>query len=69
MNFDTQPYFDGQWRPGRSGRAPVLNPASEETIGSLTLADTTDLDDALAAAGLRLRWPLISPTLAGRQAC
>jgi hypothetical protein len=37
MNFDTQPYFDGQWRPGRSGRAPVLNPASEEMIGSVAL--------------------------------
>src|SRR6516225_5110574 len=51
MNSDTQLYIDGQWRPGRSGRAPVLNPASEETIGSLALADKTDLDDAFAAAG------------------
>jgi succinate-semialdehyde dehydrogenase / glutarate-semialdehyde dehydrogenase len=50
MDSDTQLYIDGQWRSGRLGRAPVLNPASEETIGSLALADKADLDDALAAA-------------------
>ena len=51
MGSDTQLYIDGQWRPGRAGQAPVLNPANEDTIGSLALADKTDLDDALAAAG------------------
>ena len=30
--------------------APVLNPATEETLGALPLATTQDLDDALAAA-------------------
>ena len=50
MNSDTQLYIDGQWRMGRGGQAPVLNPANEETIGSLALADKADLDDALAAA-------------------
>ena len=50
MNSDTQLYIDGQWRTGRGGQAPVLNPANEETIGSLALADKADLDDALAAA-------------------
>ncbi|MGH6797598.1 MAG: aldehyde dehydrogenase family protein, partial [Roseiarcus sp.] len=50
MDSDTQLYLDGQWRPGRAGRTPVLNPANEETIGSLALADKADLDDALVAA-------------------
>jgi succinate-semialdehyde dehydrogenase/glutarate-semialdehyde dehydrogenase len=50
MNSDTQLYIDGQWRPGRGGQAPVLNPANEETIGSHAVADKADLDDALAAA-------------------
>src|SRR5579863_5634111 len=50
MNSDTQLYIDGRWRSGRGGQAPVLNPANEETIGSLALADKSDLDDALAAA-------------------
>jgi succinate-semialdehyde dehydrogenase / glutarate-semialdehyde dehydrogenase len=50
MDSDTQLYIDGQWRSGRGGQAPVLNPANEETIGSLALADKADLDDALAAA-------------------
>src|SRR6201999_992648 len=43
-------FIDGEWRPGRGGEAPVLNPATEETIGSHAVADMTDLDDALAAA-------------------
>ena len=50
MDSDTQLYIDGQWRPGRGGQAPVLNPANEETIGSHAIADKADLDDALAAA-------------------
>ena len=50
MDSDTQLYIDGQWRAGRGGQAPVLNPANEETIGSYAVADRSDLDDALAAA-------------------
>ncbi len=42
---------DGKWRGGASGRTiPVLNPATEETIGTVAHADTSDLDEALAAA-------------------
>src|ERR1700722_5614847 len=50
MDFDTQLFIDGQWRPGHGGQAPVLNPANEETIGSHAVADKGDLDEALAAA-------------------
>ena len=50
MDFETQLFIDGQWRPGHGGQAPVLNPANEETIGSHAVADKADLDDALAAA-------------------
>ena len=50
MNSDTQLYIDGQWRMGRGGQAPVLNPVNEETVGTLALAGKADLDDALAAA-------------------
>ena len=50
MNSDTQLYIDGEWRPGRGGQAPVLNPANEEAIGSHAIADQADLDEALAAA-------------------
>jgi succinate-semialdehyde dehydrogenase/glutarate-semialdehyde dehydrogenase len=50
MNSDVQLYIDGEWRAGRGGQAPVLNPANEETIGSYAVADKADLDDALAAA-------------------
>lgn len=42
---------DGKWRGGASGRTiAVLNPATEETIGAVAHADTSDLDEALAAA-------------------
>src|SRR5580704_2330072 len=50
MDFDTQLFIDGHWRPGHGGQAPVLNPANEEQIGSHAVADKADLDDALAAA-------------------
>jgi succinate-semialdehyde dehydrogenase/glutarate-semialdehyde dehydrogenase len=50
MPTDTQLFIDGQWREGRGGEAPVLNPATEETIGSHAVADKSNLDDALAAA-------------------
>jgi succinate-semialdehyde dehydrogenase/glutarate-semialdehyde dehydrogenase len=50
MPTDTQLYIDGKWRPGRGGEKPVLNPATEEAIGSHAVADNADLDDALAAA-------------------
>src|SRR3984885_5194644 len=50
MNSNTQLYIDGEWRPGRGGQAPVLNPANEEAVGSHAIADQADLDDALVAA-------------------
>jgi succinate-semialdehyde dehydrogenase / glutarate-semialdehyde dehydrogenase len=51
MYQDTQLFIDGTWRPARSGRTiPVLNPATEEVIGTLAHAGTDDLDEALAAA-------------------
>src|ERR1700744_4443793 len=50
MFADTQLFIDGDWRPGRGGEAPVLNPATEERIGSHAVDDKTGLDDALAAA-------------------
>jgi succinate-semialdehyde dehydrogenase/glutarate-semialdehyde dehydrogenase len=50
MDFDTQLYIDGHWRAGGAGASPVLNPATEETIGAYACASESDLDDALAAA-------------------
>ena len=53
-----QLYIDGEWRPGRGGQAPVLNPANEEAIGSHAIADQADLDDALVAAARGFeKWP------------
>jgi succinate-semialdehyde dehydrogenase/glutarate-semialdehyde dehydrogenase len=44
-------YIDGKWRPSNSGRAfKILNPANEEVLGELPIADASDLDEALQAA-------------------
>jgi len=50
MYPNTQLYIDGEWRDGAAGEMPVINPATEQTIGALARADQADLDDALAAA-------------------
>jgi succinate-semialdehyde dehydrogenase/glutarate-semialdehyde dehydrogenase len=48
---DTQLFINGKWRPSQSGRTiAVLNPATEETIGTVAHADRADLDEALEAA-------------------
>ena len=48
---DTLLLINGKWRASGSGRTiPVLNPATEETIGKVAHADRSDLDEALAAA-------------------
>jgi succinate-semialdehyde dehydrogenase / glutarate-semialdehyde dehydrogenase len=48
---DTKLFIDGVWRDGAAGKTrDVTNPATGETIGSVALAEPSDLDDALAAA-------------------
>ncbi len=44
-------HIDGQWRPARSGKTiPVIDPATEEAIGTVAWAELQDLDEALGAA-------------------
>jgi succinate-semialdehyde dehydrogenase/glutarate-semialdehyde dehydrogenase len=44
-------FIDGAWKPAVNGKTlPVLNPATEETIGTVAHAEQADLDLALAAA-------------------
>ena len=52
MNYpNVQLYIDGKWRPAASGKTiPVLNPATEERVGTVAHAEKADLDEALAAA-------------------
>ncbi|GEC16734.1 NAD-dependent succinate-semialdehyde dehydrogenase [Nitrobacter winogradskyi] len=60
---DTSLLIDGRWRPGASGRTiAVLNPATEEQIGTVAHADRADLDEALAAAdkGFKI-WRAVAP--------
>ena len=51
MYHDVLLHIAGEWRPARSGRTlPVLNPATEEVIGTVAHAGRDDLDEALDAA-------------------
>ncbi|HVW17459.1 MAG TPA: NAD-dependent succinate-semialdehyde dehydrogenase [Solirubrobacteraceae bacterium] len=44
-------YIDGEWTEGTSGRSePILDPATETTLGDVPLAAPADLDRALDAA-------------------
>ncbi|MGG7565153.1 NAD-dependent succinate-semialdehyde dehydrogenase [Rhodovulum sp. DZ06] len=48
---DTLLLIDGAWRAAEGGRSiPVINPATDEQIGTVAHASTADLDAALAAA-------------------
>lgn len=64
MNYpNVQLFIDGKWRPAASGRTiPVLNPATEENVGTVAHADKSDLDEALAAAEKGFKaWRVVSP--------
>src|SRR6201995_4959029 len=64
MNYpNVQLFIDGKWRPAASGKTiPILNPATEEIVGTVAHAEKADLDEALAAAekGFKI-WRAISP--------
>jgi len=46
---DLQLFIDGSWRTS-ANTIPVVNPATEETVGQLPVAGPGELDEALAAA-------------------
>ncbi|WP_424137871.1 NAD-dependent succinate-semialdehyde dehydrogenase [Roseomonas chloroacetimidivorans] len=48
---NVQLHIDGEWRDARSGKVlEIINPATEEVIGTVAHAEKPDLDEALAAA-------------------
>ncbi|RGP36478.1 NAD-dependent succinate-semialdehyde dehydrogenase [Pseudotabrizicola alkalilacus] len=60
---DLQLFIDNTWRK-TADTLPVLNPATEQEIGRLPIARTSDLEDALAAAerGFRV-WSRTAPRI------
>jgi succinate-semialdehyde dehydrogenase/glutarate-semialdehyde dehydrogenase len=51
MHNSVQLYIDGQWGDGAGGRTlPFWDPATSAVIGQVAVAETSDLDRALAAA-------------------
>ena len=54
-------YIDGQWvKPRKAHDMPVLNPATEDPIATISLGAKSDVDDAVAAA--RRAFPSFSAT-------
>lgn len=49
IDFDNL-YAGGEWIPASGERLTVLNPATEEPVGSVVRASIADLDVAVAAA-------------------
>ena len=43
-------FIDGQWTDGRGGSMTTISPATEKSIAEISLADTSDIDRAVAAA-------------------
>lgn len=61
MEKSAQMFIAGEWCDGQNGSAGVVDPASGETVGSVALAGTSDLDRALDAAdGAFKLWSLTS---------
>jgi succinate-semialdehyde dehydrogenase / glutarate-semialdehyde dehydrogenase len=51
QNLNVPLFIDGTWRPGASGRTlDIVDPATEDVIGKVARAETSDLDAAIAAA-------------------
>jgi succinate-semialdehyde dehydrogenase/glutarate-semialdehyde dehydrogenase len=63
MYEDTLLHIAGKWRPATGGRTlPVVNPATEEVIGTLAHAAIADLDEALEAAARGFAaWRKVAP--------
>lgn len=59
---DVQLYIGGKWRK-TADRLPIINPADEKVIGTVAVAGTADLADAVAEAerGFRL-WSRTAPS-------
>jgi len=63
MYPDVLLFIDGQWRKSSTGASiPVLNPATEDTAGTVAHASRSDLDEALEAAQKGFAtWRKVSP--------
>jgi succinate-semialdehyde dehydrogenase/glutarate-semialdehyde dehydrogenase len=60
---NVQLHIDGKWRASNSGKTiSVINPATEDAIGTVAHADKADLDEALAAADKGFKvWRAVAP--------
>ena len=63
MDHHIDLHIGGVWRPAADGRTiPVINPATEATIGAVAQAGPQDLESAVAAAQRGFEtWRRVSP--------
>lgn len=68
MSTDVFLFLNGKWVPGSGGRSlDVINPATEEKVGSVAVAEKADLDVALADAEKSFGvWKRMSPVERGK---
>ena len=61
--IDVKNYINGEWRPVKGAeRLPVVNPATQETLGSVPLSATEEVDRAVqAAAKAQKGWAKVPP--------
>ena len=59
---DALNYVDGDWRKSTAGTLNVVNPATNEIIGRVSLSTAAEVDDAVAAADrIRNQWRRTPP--------
>lgn len=62
MTYSYQLFIDGAWRAGGAGDLPLIDPSSENQIGSVAKASAEDLADALASArAAQTAWAMTPP--------
>ena len=57
LNVPRGLFIGGEWHRGRGGTLPIEDPSSGESIGTLELASSEDVDQAVAAARTALGGP------------
>ncbi len=55
-------FYGGTWHTPHGGYAATLNPANQDDLGAVAVADSTDVDAAVAAAEQAfVQWRLAKP--------
>ena len=66
--MQNQLFIDGEWRSGRAGTFPTIDPATGKVITEVAQADAQDVDDAVVAAAAAFAgdWATVLPSARAR---